>query len=80
MLEEALLISRDNPVDCPDVIGKIIQALKVYRDAVDGTEIKIDFTDGTSLVCCVENQMKVNANLLVCGNGEPRVLRKFPME
>ena len=73
-------MSRDNPVDCPDVIGKTIQNLKVFRGTADGTEIQIDFTDGTSFVCCVENQMKVEANLLVCGNGEPKVLRRFDME
>jgi hypothetical protein len=73
------LISRDNPVDCPDLAGKTIHNLTVFRDAVDGTEIQIDFTDGTSFVCCVENQVKVEANLLVCGNGEPRVLRKFDL-
>jgi hypothetical protein len=73
-------MSRDNPVDCPDVIGKTIQNLKVYRDAGDGTEIQIDFTDGTSYVCCVENQVKVEANLVVCGNGEPKVLRRFDLE
>jgi hypothetical protein len=78
--EEALLISRDDPIDCPDVVGKTIQNLKLYRDAVDGTEIQIDFTDGTSFVCCVENQVKVGASLLVCGAGEPKVLRKFDLE
>ena len=74
------MMARDNPVDCPDVIGKTIQNLKIYRDAVDGIEIQIDFTDGTSFVCCVENQVKVEANLVVCGNGEPEVLRKFDLE
>jgi hypothetical protein len=77
--EEALLISRDNPVDCPDVMGKIAKDLKVYQDAMDGTEIQINFIDGTSFAYRVENQLKVAANLLVCGKGEPEVLRKFDL-
>jgi hypothetical protein len=77
---EALLQSRDNPVGCPDVVGKTIQDLKLYRDPVDGAEIQIDFTDGTSFVCCIENQVKMEANLFVCGNGEPTFLRKFELE
>ena len=74
------MISRDNPVDCPDVIGKTIQQLKVFRDAVDGTEIQIDFVDGTSFLFCVENRVKIEANLLKYGDGEPKVLRKLDLE
>ena len=59
-------MSHDVPIECPDLSGKIIQTLKIFRDLADGTEIQINFTDGTSFVCCVETRT-VEANLLVCG-------------
>jgi len=70
-------MSHDVPVECPDLCGKTIQTLKIFRDLADGTEIQIDFTDGSSFVCCVETRTKVEASLLVCGTGEPKILSKY---
>jgi hypothetical protein len=38
----------DDYIECPQVSGKTIKALRIYRDTGDGTEVLIDLTDGTS--------------------------------
>ena len=70
-------MSHNVPIECPDLSGKIIQTLNIFRDLADGTEIQINFTDGTSFVCCVETRTKLEADLFVCGAGEPEILTKY---
>lgn len=73
--------SEREPVECPEVIGKTIQALRIFRDPTDGTEIQIDFEDGTSLSCCVANRQTTEASLLILGGpGEPELLHRFPLD
>jgi hypothetical protein len=40
-------MSDEKPTECTELTGKVVQSLKIYRDRIDGTEIHIDFTDGT---------------------------------
>ena len=68
------------PIDCPQVNGKTIKALTIYRDPSDGTEIQIDFEDGTSFSCCVQSQQTTDARLVICGGpGEPELLHTFDL-
>lgn len=43
-------------VGCPELSGKTIKLVRVYRDGGNGVEMQIDLTDGTSFSCsfCVE--------------------------
>ena len=64
----------DDYIECPQVSGKTIQALRIYKDTGDGTELLIDLTDGTSFsysVCC---QSAARATLYKGGVGTPEVL------
>ena len=73
--------SSQEPVECPQVVGKTIQALRIFRDRTDGTEIQIDFQDGTSLSCCVANRQTMEASLMILGGaGEPQVLHRLPLD
>jgi hypothetical protein len=73
--------SDKEPVECPEVIGKTIQALRIFRDPTDGTEIQIDFKDGTSFSCCVASRQTTEASLMILGGpGEPEVLHRLPLE
>ena len=68
-------------VECPQVIGKTIQALRIFRDPADGTEIQIDFEDGTSFSCCVASRQTTEASLMILGGpGELEVLHRLPLE
>jgi hypothetical protein len=78
---EGCMSSDKDPVECPQVIGKTIQALRIFRDPTDGTEIQIDFVDGTSLSCCVVSRQTTEASLMILGGaGEPEVLHRLPLD
>ena len=49
----------------------------IFRATTNGTEIQIDFTDGTSFNCLVSNRTEIEANLSLCGAGEPQVLEQY---
>lgn len=34
-------------VECPELCGKTIKMVRIYRDNGDGTEMQIDLMDGT---------------------------------
>jgi hypothetical protein len=38
-------------VECPELSGKTIQTLRIYRDTRDGTDVVIELTDGNSFTC-----------------------------
>ena len=67
-------------VECAEVSGKTVSNLSVNQNRMDGTEVQIDFTDGTSFSLCVQSRQRTEANLLICGGpGEPEVLRKYDL-
>ena len=70
----------DSETECAEVSGKTVKKLSVHQNRFDGTEVQVDFTDGTSLSICVANQQRTEASLLICGGpGEPEVLRKYDL-
>ncbi len=66
-------------VECEDVAGKTIQALQIYRDDGDGTELQIDFPDGTTFTCCFCMKPVLEASLIRPGVGHPEILRAFSL-
>jgi hypothetical protein len=71
-------VTRDY-VECSEVAGKTIKALKVYEDSVDGYEALIEFTDGTSFSYAVGHQTDGKSDLISgrCRNSSdhPRLQR-----
>lgn len=60
----------------PELKGKVIDGLSVKQDRLDGTEVHIDFSDGTSFSCCVTSNQRTEASLLRCGGpGDPELLK-----
>jgi len=39
-------------IDCPEVVGKTVESLRLYPESVDGVEAIIEFADDTSLSWC----------------------------
>ena len=66
-----------NFVECPEVAGKTIKALKIYEDEVDGCETLIEFTDGTSFSSSVSCQPTVKGTLFEGGVGTPKIIREY---
>ena len=67
----------DGFFECPEVVGKTIQALRVYQNHDEGNEVVIDFTDGTSFSCCLEIKSVLAATLFRPGAGTPEVIRSY---
>ena len=64
-------------VECNEVAGKTIKALKLYQDAVEGCETLIEFTDGTSFSSSVCYQSTMKASLYRGGVGTPEVIHDY---
>jgi hypothetical protein len=64
-------------VDCPELSGKTIHTLRIYKDNGDGADVHIELTDGTSFTCCFSNQTDVKASLFRGGVGTPETIRDY---
>ena len=67
-------------VECPEVSGKTIQSLRIFKDTGDGTALQIDLTDGTSFSCFLSVKTIVEAEVIRSGVGEPEVLHKYNLD
>jgi hypothetical protein len=68
---------QDDYVECPELSGKTIQTVRIYRDARDGTDLQIELTDGTSFSCCLSHQPSVKASLYKGGAGTPETICSY---
>jgi len=66
-----------NYVECPELSGKTIQTLRIYKDTGDGTDVQIELTDGTSFTCSLSQQATVRASLYRGGVGTPQTIRDY---
>jgi hypothetical protein len=72
-----LRFMEQNYVECPELSGKTIQTLRIYRDAGDGTDVQIELTDGTSFTCSLSHQPTARASLYRGGVGTPETIREY---
>jgi len=68
---------QDDYIECPELLGKTIQTLRIHRNPGDGTNLQIELTDGTSFSCCLSNQPTVKASLYRGGVGTPETLGSY---
>ena len=66
-------------IECREVAGKQIEALRIYKDTGDGTELQIDFPDGTSFSCCFAAKAAIEASMIRPGVGPPDILKKYDL-
>ncbi len=71
---------KEDFVACPEVSGKTVVALKIFRDTGDGNECQIEFTDGTSFNLCFGVKPTIEANLIRPGVGEPEKLHRYEVD
>jgi hypothetical protein len=69
-------LSRDF-VECNEIAGKTICSLKVYEDPSQECEIVIEFTDGTTFSCAMEQRSSIKSVLFRGGVGTPEILRDY---
>jgi hypothetical protein len=70
----------DDYVECPQLSGKTIQSLRIYKDSGEGTELMIDLTDGTSFSFTLCIKSVAEAAIIRSGVGEPEVLHRYDLE
>jgi hypothetical protein len=78
VLLEPRKMENEDPIECSGLSGRTIKTLNIFRATTNGTEIQIDFTDGTSFTCLINNRTEIDASLSLCGPGEPHVLERYP--
>jgi hypothetical protein len=64
-------------IDCPELAGKTIQLLHIHRDTGDGTNVQIEFTDGTTFACYVTVRPETEALWYQGGVGAPETIRAY---
>jgi hypothetical protein len=64
-------------MECPELAGKTIKSLRLYKNSDQGNEVIIDLTDGTSFSCCLETKSTLSATLFRSSTGTPEVLRSY---
>ena len=69
----------ENYVECPEMSGKTIQTLRIYKDTGDGAEIQLNLTDGTSFSYSVCHPPDAKATLYKGGAGTPLVIRDYEL-
>jgi hypothetical protein len=67
----------DDCVECPELAGKTIKSLRLYKNSDQGNEVIIDLTDGTSFSCSLETKSTLSATLFRSCIGTPEVLRNY---
>jgi len=67
----------DDYIECAELSGKTIQALRVHRNAGEGTGIEIELTDGTRFACSISNPTALRASLYKGGVGFPEIIREY---
>ena len=64
-------------IECADLAGKTIQAVRIFRSPDGEAEVHIELTDGTSFSCCVSQSPTVTASIYKGGSGSPEILKNY---
>jgi hypothetical protein len=70
---------KEDFIECPEVAGKQIGRLRIFKDTGEGTELQIDFDDGTSFTCCINVTPTIEASIIRTGVGLPESLHKYDL-
>lgn len=64
-------------IECNEIAGKTVRNLKVYEDPSEDCEVVIEFTDGTTFSCSLEQRSSMKSVLFRGGVGTPEILRDY---
>jgi hypothetical protein len=66
-----------NFIECPELSGKTIQAVRIYKDTGDGTAVQVELTDGTTFA--ISHQPTARSSLYRGGVGTPETIRAYDL-
>jgi len=64
-------------IECKELIGKVLRQCDLFEDGSDGPELQLDFTDGTSFVVSLRNQVALEVKCIQNDGGEPRIVKDY---
>ena len=64
-------------MECKELAGKVVETLTLYEKSDYGSEVVIEFTDGTTFNVCLRIESFIEAKHLSKGDGEPSILRDY---
>ena len=64
-------------IECKELAGKVIRVCHLYEQGIDGPELQIEFTDGTSFVAGLQIQVSLGAKYLRSDGGGSNVLKEY---
>ena len=64
-------------IECKELSGKVIRVCHLYEDGVDGPEVQIEFTDGTSFVTGLKVEVSFEARYLRSDGGGSTILKDY---
>ncbi len=67
-------------VECPEVLGKTVHKIRIYKTTSEGTDMQLDFTDGCTLACSFCVKPVFEASLIRTSDGMPEVLHTYELE
>lgn len=67
-------------LECPELCGKTIDKIRIYKATAEGVEMQIDLTNGTSLACSFCIKPVFEASLIRTGSSLPEVLQTYELE
>ena len=67
-------------VECPEIYGKTIKMVRIFKDDGDGTEMQIDLTDGTSFSCLFCVRPVLEASVIRTDASVPEILHTYDLD
>lgn len=64
-------------MECPELVNRTVQSLKILDDPRYGREVHIEFTDGTMFTVTLQVETTVEAKHYRETRGELEVLREY---
>jgi hypothetical protein len=64
-------------IGCDEIVGKTVSSLKVYDDPSEDFEVVIEFADGTTFSCAIEQRASMKSVLFRASIGTSEILRDY---
>jgi len=64
-------------IESKDLVGKVIRSVTIFEDGSGGTEVSIDFEDGSNFNACLGVKMALEAKWTRDEGGQPQVLKDY---
>ena len=61
-------------IECKELAGKIIRVCRIDKDASNGPEIHMKFSDGTTFSICLKTDISIETTGSPSDNSQPRLI------